>query len=70
MERNSPAARAGLRQGDLVIALDGERVDTSRVLIRSVAGVAPGQTVRLTLIRDGRQQEIPVQVGRRPSGAG
>ncbi|UPG72033.1 trypsin-like peptidase domain-containing protein [Roseomonas gilardii subsp. gilardii] len=70
VERNSPAARAGLRQGDLVIALDGERVDTSRVLIRSVAGVAPGQTVRLTLIRDGRQQEVPVQVGRRPSGAG
>ena len=45
-------------------------MDTSRVLIRCVAGVAPGQTVRLTLIRDGRQQEIPVQVGRRPSGAG
>jgi len=70
VERNSPAARAGLRQGDLVVALDGEKVETSRVLIRSVAGVAPGQTVRLTLVREGRQQDITVQVGRRPAGTG
>ncbi|UFN49896.1 trypsin-like peptidase domain-containing protein [Roseomonas sp. OT10] len=70
VERNSPAARAGLRQGDIVTALNGDRVDTSRALIRSVAGVPPGQTVRLTLLRDGRQQELTVQVGRRPAGAG
>jgi serine protease Do len=70
VERNSPAARAGLRAGDIVVALNGERVETSRALVRSVAAVAPGQTVRLSVIRDGQQSELPVQVGRRPAGQG
>ncbi|WP_431282450.1 S1C family serine protease [Humitalea sp. 24SJ18S-53] len=69
VERNSPAARAGLRQGDLVTALNGETLDTSRALIRSVAGTAPGQSVRLTYQRDGRSQEVSVQVARRPAAA-
>ncbi|HEV7268429.1 MAG TPA: trypsin-like peptidase domain-containing protein [Falsiroseomonas sp.] len=66
IERGSPAARAGLRQGDLVTAIDGERIGTSRALVRNIAAVPPGQTVRLSVQRDGRATEIPVQVGRRP----
>ena len=66
VERNSPAARAGMRQGDLVVAINGERVETSRALVRNVAAVEPGQTVRLTLLRNGQEQEVRVQVGRRP----
>jgi serine protease Do len=68
IERNSPAARAGLRQGDVVTAINGERVESSRALVRNVAAVPPGQTVRLTVLREGREREMPVQVGRRPSG--
>ncbi|MFC0385732.1 trypsin-like peptidase domain-containing protein [Muricoccus vinaceus] len=68
VERNSPAARAGLRQGDLVTALNGDRIETSRALIRSIAGITPGQSVRLTLTREGRGQDVNVQVGRRPPG--
>ncbi|HWL80595.1 MAG TPA: trypsin-like peptidase domain-containing protein [Roseomonas sp.] len=70
VERNSPAARAGLRQGDVVTALNGERLETSRALIRGVAGTPPGQTIRLTLTREGRPREMAVQVGRRPGSAG
>jgi serine protease Do len=66
VERGSPAARAGLRAGDQVVAINGERVETSRVLVRNIAAIAPGQTVRLSILRDGRPTEIPVQVGRRP----
>jgi serine protease Do len=66
VERGSPAARAGLRQGDLVTALNGEPVATSRALVRGVAGLPPGETVRLTLNRGGRSQEVAVQIGRRP----
>jgi serine protease Do len=66
VERGSPAARAGLRQGDQVVAINGERVETSRALVRNIAAVPPGQTVRLSILRDGRPAEIPVQVGRRP----
>ncbi|WP_426959161.1 trypsin-like peptidase domain-containing protein [Muricoccus radiodurans] len=70
VERNSPAARAGLRPGDLVTALNGSQVESSRALIRTVAGVTPGQSVRLSLVRDGRTQDVSVQVGRRPAGTG
>ncbi len=66
VERTSPAGRAGLRQGDVVVAINGDRVETSRALVRTVAAVPPGQTVRLTVLREGRERELPVQVGRRP----
>ncbi len=69
VERNSPAARAGLRQGDMVTALNGAPVDTTRALIRTVAGATPGQTLRVTVQREGRSQDISVQVGRRPPTA-
>ena len=69
VERASPAARAGLRNGDTLLAINGERVDSSRALVRAVAAVAPGQMVRVTVVREGRPQEIPVQVGRRPAQA-
>jgi serine protease Do len=67
VERGSPAARAGLRIGDTVVALNGERVESSRTLVRGVAAVPPGQTVTLTVMRDGRAIELPIQVGRRPA---
>ena len=69
VERASPAARAGLRQGDVVVAINGDRVETSRGLVRSVAAVPPGQTIRLMVLREGRERELPVQVGRRPSAS-
>jgi serine protease Do len=67
VERNSPAAKAGMRQGDVVVAINGERVETSRALVRNVAAIEPGQTVRLTVLRNGREEEMRVQVGRRPA---
>ncbi|MCQ4161454.1 trypsin-like peptidase domain-containing protein [Roseomonas sp. GC11] len=70
VEPNSPAARAGLRPRDIVTALNGEKVETSRALIRNVAGTPPGQTVRVSLLRDGRPREMAVQVGRRPTTPG
>jgi serine protease Do len=66
VERGSPAARAGLRQGDRVVAVNGERVENSRALVRNIAAIPPGQTVRLSILRDGRPTELPVQIGRRP----
>ena len=52
VERNSPAGKAGLRQGDLVLAINGDRIETSRALVRTVAAVPPGQTLRLTVLRE------------------
>ncbi len=67
VERNSPAARSGVRAGDTILAVNGERVDTSRGLIRLVAAASPGASVRLSIRRQGREIEVPVTVGQRPA---
>ena len=67
VERGSPAARSGLRQGDVITAVDGARVSNNRELVRGISVIPPGQNVRLSLLRDGRVVEITVQVGQRPS---
>ena len=66
VERTGPAMRAGIRTGDIVLAVDSEHIDTARGLIRAIAGKAPGNTVRLTVRRQGRELELPVTIGRRP----
>ncbi len=67
IDRTGPAARAGLRQGDLVLAVDGLHVDTAQGLIKAVAATPPGNAVKLTVRRGGQNLEIPVTVGRRPA---
>ena len=66
VERGSPAARSGLRQGDVITAVDGARVSNNRELVRGISAIPPGQNARLSLTREGRVMEITVQVGRRP----
>ncbi len=67
LDRNGPAARAGAKIGDLVLAINGEKVDSTNGLIRSVAVVTPGNMARVTLRRGGREAEIPITIGRRPA---
>jgi len=66
LDRSGPAAKAGIRPGDVVLAVNGDKIDSSRGLIRAVAVVPPGNNVRLTIRRQGHELEIPVSVGRRP----
>jgi serine protease Do len=51
----------------VVVAVNGDHIDSSRGLIRTVAVVPPGNTVRVTVRRQGREMEIPINVGRRPA---
>ena len=67
-DRAGPAARAGLRAGDEVVAINGEPVSTARGLIRAVAAVPPGENARLTVRRQGRAVDVPVVIGTRPNG--
>jgi serine protease Do len=66
MDRAGPAAKAGIKTGDVVVAINGDKIDSSRGLIRAVAVVPPGNNVRVTIRRQGHEMEIPVSVGRRP----
>ncbi len=67
VDRAGPAARAGIRAGDVVIGVSGQPVDTARGLIRAVAASAPGTSVNLTVRRQGRDMEMSITVGRRPA---
>ena len=67
LDRSGPAAKSGIKAGDVVIAINGDKIDSSRGLIRAVAVVPPGNSVRVTIRRQGREMEIPVNVGRRPA---
>ena len=62
----SPAARAGIRPGDTITRVNGERVESSRGLIRAIAAAAPGSTVNLAIRRQGHEIDVSVTVGRRP----
>ncbi|MBI5379151.1 MAG: trypsin-like peptidase domain-containing protein [Nitrospirae bacterium] len=70
VHQESPAARAGLREGDVVVAFDGRPVHDPSELLRLVARATVGKTVPVRISRDGRPLTIPVTVARRPPEPG
>ncbi|MFQ5789774.1 MAG: PDZ domain-containing protein, partial [Acidobacteriota bacterium] len=62
---DSPAARAGLQAGDVIVELDGQPVESSSQLVHLVADVSPGQSVVVKFYRDGKLQSTRVTLGRR-----
>jgi serine protease Do len=67
LEHNSPAVRAGLHPGDVVVGMNADAIDSSRALIRAVAATPPGQSIRLRIRRQAHELDIPVTVGLRPN---
>ena len=64
---NGPAARAGLMTGDLVTRIDGRDVLSNGDLTRRVGLVRVGQDIHLSVLRDGRMQDLTIKAGERPS---
>jgi putative serine protease PepD len=69
IQPNSPAAQAGLQPGDLITAVDGEKITSTGAFIAKVAQDAPGQTITLTVTRDGQTKQIKVTLGKQPAKA-
>ncbi len=70
VEAGSPAAAAGLKAGDIITALDGQRVDSAHPLDLLLVTHSPGQTVELQVLRNGQQITVKVTLGTRPASAG
>jgi serine peptidase DegS len=62
----SPAQRAGLQPGDLLLGIDGTAPNSAQDALGRIAGRAPGSTVLLRGMRDGRSFEVHAQIGERP----
>ncbi|WP_414644141.1 trypsin-like peptidase domain-containing protein [Bosea sp. (in: a-proteobacteria)] len=66
-QANGPAAKAGLKRGDTIIAVNGEKIADARELSKKIATFAPGAKTSLTIWRDGKEREVSFEVGRQPA---
>ncbi|WP_084037244.1 S1C family serine protease [Haloechinothrix halophila] len=65
VEKNGPAASAGVRPGDVITGLAGSEVTSVEDLLGVLRGTEPGQEVQLLVTRDSEQRELTVTVGER-----
>jgi len=63
---DSPAAAAGLQDGDIIVSLDGEQITAEADLSTLIVGHAPGDTITLRVLRDNTTREIEVTLGELP----
>jgi serine protease Do len=65
--KDSPAEKAGLKEGDVVVQFNGKKVTDSRQLRLMLSQTAPATVVELKVLRDGKEQSIRVKLGELPS---
>ncbi len=66
VERASPAEKAGVKLGDVLLAVNGQPVADITGMLNLIAALQPGQQARLKLVRNQTETELDVTVGRRP----
>jgi len=70
VNKNSPAEKAGLKSGDVIVRFDGKEVRDTRQLRNLVAAAAPGASVKIDAIRNGKERAFTATIGRMPAEAG
>ena len=65
--KDGPAAKAGLKDGDIITAIGGQTIDAEHPLDLVLLTHAPGDSVTLTVLRDGTSQSIDLTLGTRPT---
>jgi serine protease Do len=63
VEPDSAAMKAGIKSGDVIKSVDGKDIATVRDLTRTIAAAAPGSTVKVGLMRDGKDMTISAKLG-------
>jgi serine protease Do len=67
---DTPASKAGLKQGDLIVALNGGPTGKMGEFRNRIALTAPGTKDTLTILRDGKREDVDVTIGTLPQNAG
>ncbi len=65
MEPGGPAEQAGVKAGDVITQFNGRPVESGRDLSRIIVAMKPGTQVPMTVIRDGKKEELNVTIGQR-----
>jgi S1-C subfamily serine protease len=68
VEAGTPAASAGIKDGDIIVSVDGKVIDGGHPLDATLAQFSPGDKVSLDVLRDGKHLTLEVTLGTRPSG--
>jgi serine protease Do len=66
-QADSPAAKAGLKEGDVITAVNGTSVKDARDLARTIAMLAPDSSVKLDILRDGQAKTLAVTLAKMPN---
>jgi serine protease Do len=69
VEPNGPAAKAGIKQGDVIVRINGSDVTYDNTLSYVVANTPIGSSVPIELVRDGQRRTISATIAQRPSEA-
>jgi serine protease Do len=67
VEDGSPAARAGIERGDVILACNGSAIEESRQLPARIAEMAVGRSAELSLLRDGHERTVTITVTEQPT---
>jgi Do/DeqQ family serine protease len=62
VKSGSAAEKAGVKRGDIITAINGEKLEDSNVLRNKVAGTLPGTEITLTVVRDGKELELKAKL--------
>ena len=65
---DSPAEAAGLQDGDIVLVIEGQAIDAEHPLDALLVSFRPGQTIKMTIRRDGQEMDVEITLGTRPDG--
>ena len=67
--RGGPADKAGVKAGDVLIAVEGRAVKDTPSMLNLISQLEPGRTANLRFVREGREVDLPIVIGRRPKPA-
>jgi len=66
---DGPAAKAGLKADDVITKIDGKEFETLEEFVQKVRSSKPGDKIKLTVMRDGKEKEIEVTAGEAPKSS-
>jgi serine protease Do len=62
----SPAVKAGIKAGDVIVSVDGKTVKDARDLAKRIGAMAPGATIKLEIVRNGKHETLDLKLGELP----